>query len=272
MRLYLWHERGSLCLQLWVLWFFSPQEKQYLTLDRVWALSCLTYGVGLGPRNTFSWYLCPAAPRPAPGPVAPAVLRWVTEPAAPRGAEGPDAGAGFLGCGLHGGPTGLRMSSLPVALCDRDKFLINLRDPAADKYSPSRRRKPSITSPFFATKLSAWSMKIQPFDSEISLTFELISDPLDAAKEPSVLGQMPLMTIWPVTNFSFATSMICDRFSVIFSVGNLVAVSLVPTWMIISEWADDFVFSTLIKYPQSLHHLLNWHVSNYRQLTPHLLS
>ena len=108
MRLHLWHERGSLCLQLWVLWFVSPQEKQYLTLDRVWALSCLTYGVGLGPRNTFGWYPCLAAPRPAPGPVAPVVLRWVTEPAAPRGAECPDAGAGFLGCGLHAGPTGLR--------------------------------------------------------------------------------------------------------------------------------------------------------------------
>ena len=58
---------------------------------------------------------------------------------------------------------------------------------------------------------------------------------------------MPLMTIWPVTDFSFATSMICDRFSVIFSVGNLVAVSLVPTWMIISEWADDFVFFKIDK-------------------------
>ena len=81
-------------------------------------------------------------------------------------------------------------------------------------------------------------MKMQPFDSKISLTFELISDLLDAAKELSVLGQMLLLMIWPVTDFSFVTSMIWDRFAVISSVGNLVAVSLVPTWMIISEWAE----------------------------------
>ena len=253
--LHLWHWIGPLCLQFVLEWFPSPHHSQYFICSlgslkpfpedatcrasayvvKPW---CLYWALGL--------LVCHGADVRVCGCVKPGGLLearavcWLAADCPrvlPRGlpSQGPF-------------PCGRAPSNFPLALVDRLRFSSRHLVPRADRCSPSIKRWFSITSPLRRKKVSLWSMKTQPFSPHRSFNRPLTSSPFLAAALLSFRGHIPLKVTWPDLDIDFAVSIIFVMLVIIFSSGNFVLVSLVPTWMITSVYVlafTDFIIASM---------------------------
>ena len=127
------------------------------------------------------------------------------------------------------------------------KLVIRRVVPCFERCNPSINKRSSFTSPFLHRKLSWLHIKTHPFSSAIRLISSFIETPFTAAASLSVRGVMLLRLTWPVAETRFASSAIARRFEVIFSSGNFVAQSFVPTWTKMSADKSDFILRRACK-------------------------
>ena len=230
--LHWWQVIGSRCRQFLVVWLPSPHEKQ-LFKSAFLSWNCLQMSCGLDP-----WCRVPVAciyAWPAPGGRVTPGWRWpavVGRWNRPGSHDDERCHAGVV----------RGISSFPVAYCDIFKFFSSFLVPAAHKCRPSMSKKSSVVSPPLVKKLSVWSIKTQSFSFTRVFSASFTAVPFDAASKLSVLGHIPLMITRPLTDFSFAVSMMRDIFSTIFSMGNFVDESFVPTWIKTSECDPGLYF------------------------------
>ena len=121
------------------------------------------------------------------------------------------------------------------------RLSISLIVPCLDKWRPSTVNISSMMSPLRQRKLSRWFMNKQPL-SLATLSIKLLTvSPFSAASLWSLLGVMPLIVTWPVVDIRFASEKMSQILLPIFSTGNFVEQSFVPTCDITSPNESVFI-------------------------------